>query len=157
MRGSRIIVSADPQGKYLEGVVSGTPKPGIMMEIKISVAMVGGRFTWQAFQPGTNGQRRLVAILLEDDLQGKLASDAYVDGTRCKMYVPLPGEEMNILLKDIAGTGDDHAAGETVIADTGTGKFIATTGSPQSEPFRLLETITDPVADTLAWASYTGQ
>lgn len=154
-RGNEIIVTADPKGTFLEGIVSGTPKPGTVMEIS-SFTMVGGHFTWRIYQPGTDGLRRVIAVLLPDHLQGQLATSAYVDGTRCFMYVPIAGEELNMLLADIAGTADDHTAGETLIVDTGTGKLIATTGSPQSEPFRLLETITDPTADQLVHCMYTG-
>lgn len=153
-RGSGIIISADPKGEFKEGIVSGTPKPGTVMEIS-SFTMVGGRFTWQAFSP-TSGNRRLIAVLLPDDLQGQLASSAYVTGTRCFLYCPVAGEELNMLLADVAGTADDHTAGETLIVQTTTGKLIATTGSPQSEPFRLCETVTDPTSDTLAHCMYTG-
>lgn len=155
-RGNTIIVSADPKGVFMEGVVSGTPKPGTIMEIS-SFTMVGGRFTWRAYQPGTDGERRLIAVLLEDNLQGKTPTDAYVDGTRCFLYCPIAGEELNCLLADVAGTGDAHTAGETLIVDTGTGKLIATTGSPESEPFRLLESLSALTADTLAHVMYTGQ
>lgn len=156
-KGNEIIVSANPQGKFLEGIVSGTPKPGTMMEIVAGTAAVAGRFTWQVYQPGTDGDRRLVAILLPDSLQGKLATDAYVTGTRCFLYCPLPGEEMNILFGNAAGTADDIAIGDLLIADTGTGKFVETTGSPESEPFIALEAIVDPTADQLLWAMATGQ
>lgn len=154
-RGNTIIVTADPKGTFLEGIVSGTPKPGTCMEIS-SFTLVGGRFTWQVYQPGTDGDRRLIAILLPQDESGQLVSTAYESGQSCKLYVPIAGEEFNMLLKDVSGTGDDHTAGETLIVDTGTGLLIATTGSPESEPFRLLETVTDPTSDTLAWCMYTG-
>lgn len=154
-RGNTIIVSSDPKGVFLEGTISGTPKPGTCMEIS-SFTLVGGRFTWQIYSPGTDGLRRLVAILLPQDESGQLVSTAYESGQSGKLYVPQAGEEFNMLLKDISGTGDDHTAGETLIIDDTTGKLIATTGSPQSEPFRLLETITDPTSDTLAWCMYTG-
>lgn len=154
-RGDSIIISADPGGKFLEGIVSGTPKPGTVMEVQ-TFFYQGNRHLWRAYQPGTDGERRLIAVLLEDNLQGKLISDAYVDGTRCFLYCPLPGEELNMLFLDVAGTADDHAAGETCIVDTGTGKLIATTGSPESEPFRLMEAVTDPSADFLAPCVFTG-
>ena len=61
-----------------------------------------------------------------------------------------------MLLQDVAGTGDDHALGEMLIIDKGTGKLIASTGTPEAECFMLVETITDPTADTLAHVIYTG-
>jgi hypothetical protein len=156
-KGSGIIVTSNPQGKQLEGFVSGTPKPGTMMQIQVGTALVGGRFTWEAYAPGADGEQRLVAILLPNDEEGQLATTAFVSGTRCKLYVPCAGEEMNILFGDTAGTGDDIAVGDMLIADTGTGKFIKTTGSPESEPFQALEALSDPTADQLLWVQATGQ
>lgn len=154
--GNAIVVENNPKGVFLEGTMDGTPKPGTMMELKPATVAVGGKWTYRVYQPGTDGERRLVAILLEDSLQGKLATDAYVTGTRCFMYCPAMGEEMNVLKGDVAGTGDDLAIGDMLIADTGTGKFIKTTGSPESEPFECLETVTDPTADQLIHVRYTG-
>lgn len=155
-RGSTTIITSDPRGNMLSGYISGTPKPGTCLEIQTPFYR-GGKHLWRAYQPGTDGERRLVAVLCEDELQGKLISDAYVDGTfASRIYCPLPGDELNMLLLDVAGTADDHAAGETLIIDTGTGKLIATTGSPESEPFRLLEATTDPAADFLAPCMFTG-
>lgn len=155
MIGNTIIISADPQGKFLEGIVSGTPKPGTVLEI-LTYFTAGRRHTWRAFQPGTDGQRRVIAVLLEDSFQGKLYSDAYVTGTRCRMYVPLAGEELNMLIADVAGTGDVHTAGDTMIVQSSTGKLIVTTGTPQSEPFRLQEGEAAPTADTWLACMYTG-
>lgn len=160
-KGNRIIVTADPKGVILDGIVSGTPKPGTMMELKAATEPVGGRYTYQAYQPGTDGNRRPVIILLEQDLLGSpTATGTYADGDRAKFYCPLPGEEMNVLLKNIGGTatgsGDSFAIGDLLIADTGTGKFIATTGSPESEPFQVLETVAEITADTLCHVMATG-
>ncbi len=155
--GNKIVLSPDPQGIRLEGTLSGTPSPGTILEIKASVTtLVNGRPTYQVYQPGTDGDRRPIIVLIPNPYNGQLATAAYVDGDHIFMYVPQAGEEMNMLVADVAGTADDHSFGEIMIVDSGTGKLIATTGSPESEPFQLLETITDPVADTLAWCWYTG-
>lgn len=153
--GANIIISSNPQGKFLEGIVYGTPKPGTVMEIKTPYAQ-GNRHEWQVYQPGTDGNRRVIAVLLEDSLQGITATTAYVTGKMCRLYVPIAGEELNMLIADVSGTGDDHSALEMLIVDTGTGKLIATTGTPESEPFQLLQAITDPTADVLAPCMYTG-
>lgn len=152
-RGSTILLKG--QGRIETVIVSGTPKPGTVMEVETFFSS-NGLHKYRVYQPGTDGERRVIAVLLEDDLQGKLITDAYVSGTLGRVYFPLPGDELNMLLGDVAGTGDDHTAGETLIVDTGTGKLIATTGSPESEPFRLMEAITDPTADTLAPCMFTG-
>lgn len=156
-KGNEIIVTANPRGVQCEGTISGALYPGVMLQIQAGTAPVGGRFTYEAYAPGTDGERRPVIILLQDDFQGKLNTDAYVSGTRCKVYYPLPGEEMNIRFGDTSGTADDIAIGDLLIADTGTGEFIKTTGTPESEPFQALEALTDPTADQLLWVLTTGQ
>lgn len=155
--GNKILIESEPKGKFVEGYITGTPKPGILCQIDVSEAKVGGRFTYEPYAPGTDGIKSgPIFILLEDSLQGKTMDTAYATGDRCFLYVPQPGDELNVLLQDVSGTGDDHAVGDLLIPDTGTGKFIATTGSPEIEPFQVLEAVTDPTADTLVHAIYTG-
>lgn len=155
-KGKEIIVSAEPKGVFKEGTISGTPKPGTCMQLQAGTAAIGGRFTWEVFSAGADGDQRLVAILLADNMQGQLATSAYVSGTRGFLYIPVAGEEFNMLVADVAGTGDDHTIGELMMIDTGTGKLVTTTGSPEMESFILLEATTDPTADALLWAMYTG-
>lgn len=146
-RGHGIIVSADPRGKFLEGRISGTPKPGTIMQIKASAGMGDdGRFTYEAYAPGTDGARALKAVLLPDDLQGRLETDAYADGDRGFLYVPIEGEELNILMA--VGDGTARAFGSLLTLDSGTGLAIVPVGTEAMIPFQLLETLT-PTADTL--------
>lgn len=147
MKGNEILISAEPNGRFLEGIVYGTPKPGTCMQIKAATEMVNGRFTWEVFNADADGNQRLVAVLLPDALQGKLYSDAYVSGTRCFLYCPLPGDELNMLVTDVdTGTSDSFAIGDLLMIDDGTGKLIDTTGSPESESFICLETYADPTS-----------
>lgn len=159
-RGNRIIVTADPKGNFLEGYIAAgeTPKPGTILQIDPTVALKGGRHTWKIYNRDADGNHPLgpFAVLIEDLKQGKTTSDAFVAGTRCQMYCPLPGDELNLLVANIAGTADDHAAGEILMVDDSTGMMIATTGTPESECAVLLEAITDPVADTLSWVMWSG-
>lgn len=163
-KGSEIIVSADPKGKFSECIISGTPKPGTIMAKK-TTDTVGGRFTYEpAGTTAASGSRGMsadgdripIAVLLPDHLQGKLATDAYADGDRGFLYFPTPGEDLNVLKMDVAGTGDDLAIGDKLIVDDGTGKVLLSAGSPESEPFECNETVTDPTADQLIWVTYTG-
>lgn len=156
MKGKAILLSDEPRGRFMEGIIYGTPKPGVMMQIKAGVEPVGGRHTWEVYTPGTDGEQRDVWILLPDSYRGKIYSDAYVSGDRCFLYSPVSGEEFNVLVADVAGTADDHAIGSLLIPISGSGKFKTTTGSPEIEPFRVLETDTDPTADHWVWCSYTG-
>lgn len=156
-KGNQIIATNNPRGVFLQGIISGTPKPGTLMELVAGTAADGNnRFTYQAYQPGTDGNQRPVMVLLEDESNGRTASDAYVDGDNCKIYVPVAGEQLNMLVDDIAGTADDVAVGDLFIGDTETGRLIATTGTPESEPFMALEAVTDPTADHLVHCMYTG-
>lgn len=151
-RGNAIIVSANPNGKFDEGKISGALKPGTHVQIKASAGLGDdGTWTYEVYNPGTDGERRPVIVLLPDKYQGKLSTDAYVDGDRCWVYFPEAGDELNVLKLDVAGTGDDFAIGDQLILDTGTGKVILTTGSPEDEPYTCLETVTDPTADQLVW------
>lgn len=155
-RGNEIIVSADPQGKFLEGIISGTPKPGTLMQLKAGVAMKGGRFTWEAATPvGGDGKPSIVAVLLADNLQGKTATDAYVTGTRCFLYCPIAGEDLNVLVGEGAGTANTFAVGDYLMLDAEDGILIPSS-SPVSAPFIVLETETQVTGSTLVWCKYSG-
>lgn len=159
-RGNNIVVQPYPHGQLVEGIIGAglTPKPGTIMQMDVSVPLQGGRFTWVLYSRSADGDRPAgpLIVLDYDKLQGRIATTAYNAGERAIGYIPNEGDELNCLVADIAGTGDTHTKGEVMIPKTGTGKLIATTGTPQTGPFLLLETITAPVADTLAWVRYTG-
>ena len=156
-KGNNIIVTSPERGVRLEGIISGTDKPGTVMQMVAATEPIGGRFTWAKASAGmaADGDQRLIAVLLPDVLQGKTAGDAYVTGSRCFLYCPLPGETLNMLVEDVGGTGDDFAIGDLLEVDNGTGKLLATT-SGESEPFVCLETVTNPLADHLMWCMFTG-
>lgn len=160
-RRSSIIVTSEPKGRFLWGRLKTgiTPKPGTILQIDASAGInANGHFDFELAAPDADGGRPKgpLLVLLENDLEGKLMTEAYADSALVRCYVPLAGDELNLLLADVSGTADDHAIGEMLIVDTGTGKLNATTGTPESESFMLLETITDPTADTLAHVIYTG-
>lgn len=156
MRGNRIVVCADPKGMYEWGYIATAEKPGTIFQRDASVALKHGKHTYKVYQPGADGENPLGGywVLCEDLYQGKLATEAYAAGDFAKLYSPRMGEELNLLVANLAGTADDHALNEKMMVDTGTGKLIATTGSPEDEVAQLLEAITDPTADTLAWVQW---
>ena len=164
MKGNEILVSAEPNGRFLEGIVFGTPKPGTCMLLKAATEPVNGRHTWEVYSSprlsDAHGDQRLVAVLLPDVLQGKLYSDAYVTGSRCFLYCPIPGEELNMLVKDIdTGTSDTFAIAELLMIERGTGKLLKATGTVESEPFMCLETYADPTStqtDFVLHCMFTG-
>jgi len=155
--GSIILSSNAIRGVQHEGYISGTPKPGTIMQIQAGTAMdATGRFTWEVYNQSADGDRGMWGILLDDSLQGKTYQNAYADGDRARIYVPAPGEEFNVLKGDVSGTGDDFAVGDKLMIDDGTGKLILSAGSIESEPFVCLEVITDPTTDQLVWVMFTG-
>jgi hypothetical protein len=160
-RGNRIQVSSEPSMRREEGIVASgqTIYPGTIVQNDPSVALVGGRHTWTPYNADADGGRPKggpFILVVEDYLRGLAATEPYTAGQRIFGIVPMAGDEYNLLIANLTGTADDHTAGEVLIVDDTTGKFIATTGTPETEVAVLLEDITDPTADTLAWCRWTG-
>lgn len=156
MRGNRIVVNPDAKGMYEWGYLTTAESPGTIHQRDASVALKHGKHTYKVYQPGVDGENPLGGywVLVEDLYMGKTNTTAYAAGDYVKFYSPRMGDELNLLVLNLSGTGDDHALGEKLMVDHGTGKLIATTGSPEDEVAQLLEAITDPTADTLAWVQW---
>lgn len=161
-RGNSIIVTANPRGLMEEGYVAAgeTFYPGMIVQQDPTVALKSGRHTYKLYNRDADGNMPAGAYWVVTErlgaLQGRSMSDSYAAGERCSLYAPYPGDELNLLISNLSGTGDDHTAGEILMVDDGTGELIATTGSPESEVALLLEAVTDPTVDTLAWCRWTG-
>lgn len=156
--GNKIVRASNPRGMFYEGIIGTglTPKPGLVMQLDLSVAEVGGRFTFVLYNLTADGNRGPVFCLREDELQGRIMTTAYAAGERCFLYIPFAGEELNMQITDVGGTADAHTIGTALIVDDGVGSLVDTTGTPESEPFILLETITPTTSDNLARVMYTG-
>lgn len=159
-KGNRIIVTSPIHGHRESGIIVGTPKPGTVMQIDVSAGLGANNIlSWEPYGAGPNiaadGERGIIAVLLEDVLQGKTVDDAYTTGQIGPLYFPVPGEELNMIVENLSGTADDHSFGDKLMVDDGTGKLIAVS-SEEAEPFILLEDIVDPTADTLAHCKFTG-
>jgi len=153
MRGASVLINGnEPKGRFIEGIVSGTPAPGMFMEVT-SAEPVDGRRTYRFAQTGSAGDRRPTIILLDDTLQGVPADSAganlYTAGRRCQLYVPSPGDELNILFKNISGTSDSFAIGAQVMNDVGTGKAIVQAAAANNAPFTVQETVAALAADVM--------
>lgn len=153
-QGNNIIAAAHPRGMFREGYISGTPKPGIGLEIVAATALVNGRETLRAITRAT-GAIGNVTVLNVDWMQGKTTADAYVSGSRCFAYDPVAGEELNMLVADVSGTADDVAIGDLFGLEQTTGKLKANS-TYASAPFVAMETVTDPAADYLLFCRYSG-
>lgn len=160
MRLNKILLEPFPNGKRVEGFVKTgeTWYPGMCVQLDPSVALKGNRHTYKIYDRAADGDRPAggYIIVLENHLTGAGCTQSYAAGERFFGYCPLPHDELNLLLLNLSGTADDHSKGEILMVDDGTGKFIATTGTPQSNPAMLLEDVTDPTADTLAWSIWSG-
>jgi len=134
-RGNCVVVSANPNGKFVEGTIKAgiTPKPGTAMQIDADASRVAGRDIWELFDASTyDGATPVgpIIILRENDLIGGTMDDAYAAENRAFGYIPEPGDELNLRLADASGTVD-IAMGTGLVIDDGTGLFVATSGSPE--------------------------
>lgn len=160
MKNSVILLNGnEPHGRFLEGIASGTLIPGAFAEMVPATEPVNGRFTFRSVQTGSNGDRRPIILVLEDDGQGVAAdingANTYSNGQRCRLYQPIPGDEFNALFKNIPGTSDHFAIGDKMMIDASTGKLIAGTGSAVSQPFEVEETVAAGLTvDTLVAVKY---
>jgi hypothetical protein len=128
------------------------------MQINAATEPVAGKFTWVAYNAGADGNRALVAVLgpKGSSLFGYGMLDVYVSGEVGQIYIPAIGDELNMLVADVAGTADTRAIGDIMIITNGTGKLKGTTGTPQSQPFIVMETTPAPTADILVQCMYNG-
>lgn len=157
MKGSQIILTANPDGRFDEGTIEGALLPGSFVEVKPSTDPQGGRFTYRAVTRA-NGAKGPVIILLNMDQAGQLATSAYTSGDRCRVYYPRAGDELNALIRESSGTGTagEVNVGDKLAIEMATGKLMAG-GALASTPFELREHIgVDGGADTLHWVQYTG-
>lgn len=156
-RGGKIVVTADPRGKFEWGYLAGAYKPGTVLQVDPTVALKNGKHTWKVATPGADGGLPIGPLgVLDMNLeQGVPATTAYASGDFAKIYIPESGDEMNILFGDTAGTADDIALGDALIVKNATGKVIKTTGSPATKVAVAMEAIVDPVADQLIWVGWS--
>lgn len=170
--GNIVLITPEPKGRFEEGTIIGTPKPGICVTKKPGTTFgAGGRCEFEpagttATAPmGADGDRIEVGVLLDSASPGGIASGPYRDmntafasGDRCAVYYPTFGDELNMWLMDNTGTGalEDFTVGVKLIIDDGTGKLMQTTGSVESEPFECCELKTDLAADYICHVMFTG-
>lgn len=171
MQGTRIIITSKPRGVFEDVYITGTPKPGTVMEITPETAHIGGVFNYSAY--GTkayasgqyidnDGDRKAIAILLEKDQENGIYSDSYASGDLGRIYWPAMGEQFNMLVGDQSGTGDDTIIGEEyMISDNDNsvaeGLLITADNNAEAHPFTALEVVTDPMADHWLWCRFNGE
>lgn len=153
-KGNKIVISANPDpARFRECIVSGTPKPGTVMQLKASTAFVGGRPTYEA-RSLTAGSKGANAVLLPNTLEGQLSTTAYADGARGFLYFPQAGDELNMLLEDVSGTADTVAIGDRFGVNNN-GK-LKRDSSYTSTPYQAIEALSALTADALVACVYNG-
>lgn len=163
MRDNKIVINVPARGKREEYIVKTgeTHYVGMIVCIDPTESMVMGRFVWKIYNRAADGDNPAgpLAVVTEDYLRQQVVSGAsplpsYTAGQRGFLYIPLPGDEINLCFANLSGTGDDHPAGEAAMVDDGTGKLIVETGSPKQVVAVTLEAVTDPTTDTLIWCMW---
>jgi hypothetical protein len=131
----------------MEGVIDDTSLPGTCMEVTPGSVPVNGRQHYRAVQSGVTGNPRQVIVLLEDSMQGFTFTQPYVAGRICFLYMPNPGDELNVLFAAQQGTGsaDVVTVGERLVIEVGAGVNgqVAVQNTPaNTAEFQSLERIT---------------
>jgi hypothetical protein len=150
MKGNEIIVASPKRGVEWGAYVTDVSFPGTAMEI-LNAPLIGGRPQVRHYQPSASGDPRPCIILLPDDSQGGLMSLAYAGNLSNppygKIYFPLPGEDVNIATKPMAGTGSANAffIAERMMPDTATGQFVIESTSNFPSWFVSMEHYDAPV------------
>ncbi len=155
-----IVLSSPAKGVFMEGTLSGVAKPGQMLQIKAGTLSLG-RPTFEPYNQTGDGYRASgPMILCENWLLGVPVTTAFADGERVQVYIPQTGEEINVLAANLTGTGsgtdDAFAAGDKLMPDDGTGKFVKATGTVETAPFTVMSTVTAITSDTLVHVIYNG-
>lgn len=148
MLGNNIILSERPMGRRIDGVAYQTAMfPGTCLQIVAGVGPDNGnRYTWRPWNR-TTGFQGLIAIADVDWNQGfTVDNPGYQIGRRFPIYLPLPGDEINMLLAELIGTTGDPAIalGDELAAQTGTGQLIKTaagTAGGTQHQFEAMETL----------------
>lgn len=161
---NEIVLKKMSDGQRLEGIISGTPKPGTFMQIKAATEPVGGRYTYEVYAPAAgDGTPRQLLILDIDDEQGKTNDDAYEDGKRGFLHVCMPGDVIKARKADIAGTGsarEDLAIGDRLLIVDGTGKVAKTAvgvaNASAVYPLVSMQALVDQPAETLVMVQVSG-
>lgn len=151
-RGNRIQVKAgDRPREGIARIKTGeTLRPGMVCQISLTEGVDDhGLFTLEIYNRDADGNNPQgpYCVILEDGLAGTMETAYPVgDGVRtCRYWIPQRGDEANLIISNVSGTA--NIVPGLMIVDDGTGELIATTGSPEQEPFLLLETIVDNAAD----------
>lgn len=124
-----IVVSPEPRGRFIEGIITTARYPGICVKHTTTAPQLGRH----SFIPWITALTSII-VLREDNIQGLSVSHQYAAGARALLYIPLPGDE---LLMRCAGAS--YTIGQSMIPVNTTGVL---TGGSAGAPFTSLEAVT---------------
>lgn len=153
MKGNSILINGpQARGVSKSATIDDTSYPGTMMQVTPAAALVNGRPHVEHYQPAADGDPRVKIVLVDDYTQGGLWSLPATVGANVKIYYPLPGEEINVVVAAQVGTGNANAytIGERLIPQHTTGQMIAEATSSFAAWFMAMEAITI-TADAVGW------
>lgn len=157
MNSNSVVLTPCPRGRRFDGVANvATPLiyPGTcILPVPAGIPDAGARLPWEPWNIGDNAPS-LIAIADVDWLQGKIAPNAQDVGRRFPIYIPVPGDELNLRLADSVGSTFTPAisVGDFLCPQINTGFLvprpsIGTTGY-NTRPFMALENqIAEPAAN----------
>lgn len=157
MNGSRIMMTPEPKGIFMEGTPSLTGGnliyPGSVVSLVAGTAPISGDFSWGLYSPGANGNPSLIVVAIEDMLEGFPFSTAYTSSsTRIFLYIPENGEFLNMAVTAEAGTGAANAytIGERMIVANNTGLLVSQGTAANPSQFMVMEAVTI-TPDVVGW------
>lgn len=149
MLSNNVVLTPCPRGRYIEGVANAsfTIYPGTcILPTAAGVPDSGARLPWNPWSLSDN-QPGLIAICEVDWLQGKIPPNAQDAGRRIPIYVPVPGDELNMRVAVPAGTTftPNISVGDYLNPQILTGFLVkspsAGTAGYNTRPFIALENI----------------
>jgi hypothetical protein len=115
-----------------EGNANGAVKPGhIVKDLAAGIT-----------PHAVEGGRGMVAVAIEDALQGKTVDDAYANGSKVQFNIQRPGTKFQGILK----VGENVAKGDALISD-GTGCLIAETSASSGTTVQQIMGYADEALD----------
>lgn len=158
-RGNAIVLNAAAYGFWEEGIVTDQSLPGTHMEIVPNVNPTGARFSWRA-KSAAAGVACPTVLLINDWEQGQIAAPTTTPTANTsghKLYWPLPGDDVNALVAESAGTG---TSGENLIGDRlaiNSSGFLMAGGALTVRPYYLLDrSAVFTKATRLLWVKFLG-
>lgn len=119
------------KGHHGEGVLDTIVSPGMAVE----QAADGDWDPPQGTQAETL-KKMSFKVAKEDALQGKTVDDAYAVGDVLSYYVPLPGDEVQVLVK----SGEDIDVGDKLVVEAATsGLFVEAAGTETRYQLEAIE------------------